>query len=308
MKNNIYTHSSQFTVHQSLSVVLATKNEEANIARCLKSVQKIAFEIIVFDEYSSDNTREIARNLGAKVFKYQHKTNFHETKQKAIEKAKGDWILQLDADEVVTPELAKEIIFAINATPQERIQHQADLKQRLRRNSRLFREHQAIIAKREPHLWKNEGEIVAYFLPRRNIFLGKPLIHGGVYPDGVIRLFKKYKAWLPGKCVHELMEVNGNVGWLGSDLDHYDSPTLERYLKRNKRYIDIIAKQMEIEKLNKNLQNFFSYFFFKPVIEFIMIYIIHKAVIDGYRGLIWSFFSALRFPRAYWEYLTSSKV
>src|SRR3989344_6535724 len=94
---------------KKLSVVLATKNEEENIARSLKSVKSIADEIIVFDEYSVDATRQIAKKLGVKVYKYKRKTNFHETKQKAIEKAKGNWILQLDADEAVTHELAKEI-------------------------------------------------------------------------------------------------------------------------------------------------------------------------------------------------------
>src|SRR3989339_856803 len=106
-------HSSQFTVDRSqvrLSVVLATRNEEENIGRCLSSVKDIADEIIIFDEYSTDNTREIAEKYGAKVYLEEHHEIFHITKQKALEKAKGEWILQLDADEVVSRELAKEIV------------------------------------------------------------------------------------------------------------------------------------------------------------------------------------------------------
>src|SRR5512135_1195588 len=94
----------------SLSVVLATRNEEANIGRCLDSVKDIADEIIVVDEESSDKTREIAKSLGAKVFTEPHHEIFHITKEKALEKAGSDWILQLDADEVVTPGLAKDIL------------------------------------------------------------------------------------------------------------------------------------------------------------------------------------------------------
>src|SRR3990167_7280112 len=97
-----------------LSVVLATRNEETNIEACLDSVKNIADEIIVFDENSSDKTREIAKKFGAKVFKVAHQPIFHITKQKAINKASEDWILQLDADEVITPELAGEIKKVIN--------------------------------------------------------------------------------------------------------------------------------------------------------------------------------------------------
>ena len=92
-----------------LSVVLATKNEEKNIGRCILAVKDIADEVIIYDEYSKDNTVKIAKNLGAKVTKFNHVNNFHETKQKAIDNAKNPWILQLDADEVITPKLAKEI-------------------------------------------------------------------------------------------------------------------------------------------------------------------------------------------------------
>lgn len=88
---------------KTLSVVLATRNEEENLGRCLESVKSLADEIIVVDEYSTDKTVEIAKKYGAKVFLEPHHDNFHVTKQVALEKATGDWILQLDADEVVTP-------------------------------------------------------------------------------------------------------------------------------------------------------------------------------------------------------------
>lgn len=91
------------------SVVLATFNEAANIKDCLQSVKTLADEVIVVDGSSTDNTREIAKNLGAKVFKVSNKPIFHINKQLAVAKACGRWILQLDADERLTPELAAEI-------------------------------------------------------------------------------------------------------------------------------------------------------------------------------------------------------
>jgi len=75
-----------------LSVILATRNEEANIVRCLESVKDIAGEIIIFDEYSTDKTKELAEKLGAKVFLEPHHDIFHITKQKALEKADGEWV------------------------------------------------------------------------------------------------------------------------------------------------------------------------------------------------------------------------
>jgi len=83
---------------KKLSVVLATYNEEDNIKDCLYSVRQLADEIIVVDGSSTDKTQEIASDLGAKVFKTTNKLMFHRNKQLALEKADGDWILQLDAE------------------------------------------------------------------------------------------------------------------------------------------------------------------------------------------------------------------
>ena len=98
-----------------LSVVLATHNEEANLARCLDSIKDITDEIIVVDGQSTDKTVSIAKKYKAQVIVRENPANFHINKNIAIEKATGDWILQLDADEVVSPELASEIRSTLNA-------------------------------------------------------------------------------------------------------------------------------------------------------------------------------------------------
>ena len=171
------------------------------------------------------------------------------------------------------------------------------------KNRQLFLRHQQLLENRDGSIGTKSGEYVAFFFPRLNYFLGKYLRYGGVYPDGVIRLFKRNKAYLPAKSVHEQMVVMGKVGWLQHDLMHIDSPTFARYLKRNSRYIDLIAAELKEQKVKKDLFQFISYTLYKPLEWFLMTSIRHKGVLDGYQGIVFSFFSALRFPRAYWRYL-----
>ena len=155
----------------------------------------------------------------------------------------------------------------------------------------------------------------AFFIPRLNFFLGKYLRYGGVYPDGVIRLFKKGKAHLPCKDVHEIMEVEEKVGWLQNPLKHMDSPTFKRYLERNNRYIDLLAEELCHSREGRvhpepvhcegnpvdNIKLFFNYMFLKPISWFFMTTFRHKGILDGWQGVVFSLFSALRFPRAYWR-------
>jgi hypothetical protein len=142
-----------------------------------------------------------------------------------------------------------------------------------------------------------------FFVARLNFFLGKYLKYGGVYPDGVIRLIKKGKAYFPAKDVHEQMVVEGKVGWLQNDLIHMADPTFERYLKRNSKYIDLIADDLKRDKIGKNPIKFIEYYFVKSIWWFFLTQIRHKGILDGFQGIVFSFFSALRFPRAYWRYL-----
>lgn len=277
-----------------LSVVLAVRNEEVNLARCLESIKHIANEIIVVDEYSVDNTVAIARRYGAIVHEEPHHAIFHITKQKALNYAKGDWILQLDADEVVTSSLSREIVDVINDKPVK-----VDKKKLA-----LFRRHQRAIERRDGRIGERTGEIVAYFLPRINMFLGKPLIHAGVYPDAVIRLIKKGKAHFPAKSVHEQIQIKGEVGWLNSDLEHYDSPTLSRYIGRANRYTTLTAKEFEQKKIGKNLLGLFYYSTIKPLVVFLKLYLRHRGYLDGIRGFLWSYFSAMHYPIAYFKYYT----
>ncbi len=280
-----------------LSVVLATRNEEENIDRCLASVKDIADEIIIVDEESIDKTREIVEKYGAKVFVEPHEEIFHITKQKALDKAKGEWILQMDADEVVTKELAEEIKYVTSGKP-----HTISSSKK-----RLFERHQRLIEERDGKIG-GSGEVVGYFIPRLNMFLGKPLIHGGVYPDGVIRLVKNGKARFPQKSVHEQISLDGEVSWLNSNLLHYDSPTLKKYLWRLNRYTDLKAKELEKENVKKNIWGFLMFTIIYPISIFCKLFFRHLGFLDGVQGFLWAFFSASHYPISYFKYLTSKNI
>lgn len=304
-----------------LSVVLAAQNEEGNLKRSLEAVKDIANEIIVVDDGSTDKTSDIAHSFGARVYPYKHKNNFHEAKQYGIEKAKGEWILQLDADEVVTRELRREIervikdsVIASETKQSQQIRH-PEQSERSTHNSqpitynqkrKLFTRYQQLIKKRDRIQFQTNGTPVAYFIPRVNIFLGRPLIRAGSYPDGVIRLFKNGKAYLPAKSVHELPKVDGPVGWLYGDLLHYDSPTFQRYLERSNRYTDITAKDFAKQKLPVNIFYLFYYSFIHPLYLFLTLYLRHKGILDGFPGFVWCLFSALHPTISYFKYYQSA--
>lgn len=287
---------------KKLSVVLATFNEEKNIEECLKSVKDIADEVIVVDGSSQDRTREIAKSLGARVIKTINPPIFHINKQKALEAATGKWILQLDADERVTQKLAQEIKKITEMSDTEISEYQGRIK-----TMRLFLRHQRLVEERDGKVGTDNGPYAGFFIPRLNFFLGKFLRHGGAYPDGVIRLVKRGRAHFPAKSVHEQIVVEGRVGWLENPLFHFDSPTFKRYLERNSRYIDLIRDELKRDKVSKGPVQFINYFVLKPAFWFFMTQIRHKGILDGWQGIVFSFFSALRFPKAYWRYLKDIK-
>lgn len=279
---------------KTLSVVLATFNEEKALPDCLESVEDIADEIVIVDGTSADKTAEIAKKFGAKILVTQNHPIFHINKQKALEMATKDWILQLDADERVSAELAEEIKKVIAMSDEEMQQYQESLL-----NKKLFLRHQKLLEKRDGSIGTGKGEYAAFFVPRRNYFLGRYLMHGGVYPDGVIRLVKKGKAHFPAKSVHEQIVVDGKVGWLQNDLLHMDSPTFGKYIARWHRYTRLIADELRKEKKSGNPITALKYLFVLPLQWFVLTYGRHKGFMDSWQGFVFSFFSSLRFPAGY---------
>ncbi len=244
-----------------LSLCIATFNEEKFIRYPLDSAHDLVDEVIIVDGGSSDKTLEIVKSYGEKVRVIQT-TNppmFHINKQKAIETAKGEWILQLDADEALSEELKEEIRQVVSGDR----------------------------SGRDPE---------AYWLPRKNFFLTRFLEKGGQYPDYTIRLYKNGVASFPRKTVHEQVEVKGEVGYLKSPLLHYADPDFSRYLTRWNRYSSLDA---EILIKEGKRVGFFSYFFVKPTVWFLKTYIRHKGFMDGFPGFVFALFSSLRFWAIY---------
>ena len=273
---------------QTISVVLATFNEESNIDACLNSVKDWADEIIVVDEESTDKTREIAKGLGAKVFEEKHEPIFHVTKNKAIKRAKSDWILQLDADEVIPSELRQEIQDLLIGKSFGYDSWLSPVKKMLG----------------YPQPKKLSKPATAYWLTRKNLFLGRYLKNAGQYPDPIIRLFQRGKAFLPAKDVHEQMMVDGNIGWLKNDYLHNGTPDFKRYLLREDRYSSLHAVELKNQKVKITIFNTLNYLFIKPASTFFSLYLRHRGILDGFPGFIFSLYSGLHHAFSYmklWE-------
>lgn len=250
---------------KKLSVVLAVYNEEGHLRDCLESVKDLAWEIVIVDGGSIDKTLDIAKEFKVRIIQTDNPQIFHINKNKAIDAALGEWILQLDADERLSEELVKEI-----------------------RKTVL-----------------ENGNKNGYWIPRRNFFLGKFLKKGGQYPDYTLRLYKKGLGRLPAKDVHEQAEVLGQVGYLKNDLLHVHDINFSIYLEKFNRYTDLIASQLQEKRTGKGLISFVNFIFLKPVSWFIMSYIRHRGFEDGFPGFIFALFSSLRFPVGYFKYFTN---
>jgi glycosyltransferase involved in cell wall biosynthesis len=249
-----------------LSIALATYNEESNIKKFLENFSDIGDEIIIVDGQSSDNTVKIAQKYPkVKIISTTNKPMFHLNKQMAIDACQGDWILQMDADELLTPQLKKEIKSIVGQNP-EKIEYNG------------------------------------FWIKRKNFFLGSFLKKGGVYPDPTIRLYKNGKGHLPCQDVHEQAHIDGKIGWLKHDMEHYADPSFSRYLLRANRYTTLLAQQLKEQKVPLNFSSFFKYYFLLPNWWFFKTFFRHRGFMDGLRGFVFSYFSALRFPIAYTKY------
>lgn len=185
-----------------LSIIVITRNEEQDIEGCLSSVKALASEIILVDSGSTDRTIEIASRFTQKIFRNEWK-GYGAQKQFALDKAMGPWVLNIDADERVTPALAEEIRFLLAAN--------------------------------------SEPKLNGYRIPFRHFFMGKPLRFGGVRGETHIRLFLKASSTYGKKDVHEGIEVGGEVGQLKGAIDHHSYASFGEYLEKCNEYTSTIA-------------------------------------------------------------------
>jgi len=234
-----------------LSVAIITLNEEATLARTLNSVLW-ANEIVVVDSGSTDRTVEIARSFGARVIHHDW-LGFAAQKNFAIQQCTGAWILSLDADEELTPQLQHEIQKLLASNP----------------------------------------KIDAYCLKRRNYFLGRWIKHGGFYPDAKLRLFRRNvenSALTPcfnERAVHETIAFEGSVRTLAYDIIHHSYPTLTDYIEHMDRYSSLGAEVLIARRrTSSSWLAFVLNVWIVPQYMFQWNYFFRLGFLDGREGLL----------------------
>jgi glycosyltransferase involved in cell wall biosynthesis len=187
----------------TLTVITLTLNEEHNISACLESA-RWADEMIVVDSGSVDRTVDVAKSFTSNVFTITWE-GYGAARNYALQRASGDWILWLDADERVTPELAAEI---------------------------------KKILVDDPH------DVNGYAIARRAYFLGRWIRHSGWYPGRVVRLFRRGQARFSENRVHEQLHIDGQVRATAHDIIHLTDPDLQHYLAKSNKYTSLAAEDM----------------------------------------------------------------
>lgn len=187
-----------------ISVCIITFNEEENIRRCLSSCSMLADEIVIVDSGSTDATQQIALEFNCKFY-HQDWLGYVAQKNKALELASNEWILSLDADEALSPELQAEIM-------------------------------------REKSIDQPES-VAGFSMPRCVYYEGKWIRHGDWYPDRVVRLFRKTRARFVGGKVHERLQLNGNVKKLYGDIYHYSFKNQSDHIERCEKYARLWAEE-----------------------------------------------------------------
>lgn len=254
-----------------LSVAIITFNEEQNLERTMRSVDALAGEFVIVDSGSTDRTLDIARQFGPKVKIYSEAwKGFTGQKNSSIEKCTGEWILSLDADEELSPELRDEILALIASTPPR--QGPSDAR----------------------------PKIVAG-MPRKNLFMNRWIRRGGGWPDRKYRLFERGAARFGERAVHEDIKVDpADQSVRGVDLQgaliHHAYPTLNGYIEHMNRYSSLGA-----EILVRKRARGFSVFNIvaQPVVRFFYNYLVRGGFLDGREGLLFHLYHSVYMS---WKY------
>lgn len=271
-----------------LSVLIPVRNEAANLPACLESC-RFADEVVVVDSRSTDDTPAIAARFGARVVPFDWNGTFPKKKNWALAHVawKHEWVFILDADERITPELAAELARTVAAPACD-----------------------------------------GYYVNRRFWFLDGWLNHCGYYPSWNLRLFRhrvgRYEQ-LQGVSdtesgdneVHEHVVLDGRVGYLRGEMEHYAFPTIEAWVEKHNRYSNWEARLLasadgaaaaadaaiapELARKRK-LKRWATGLPFRPALRFGYHYILRRGFLDGYRGYV---FCRLM---AFYEFLSVTKA
>jgi glycosyltransferase involved in cell wall biosynthesis len=183
------------TQRATLSVIVVAMNEAHDIRDCLESVRGLAMETIVFDSGSTDGTPDLCRALGARVFETDWPGDGPQ-KNRALAEARGDWVMCLDADERLSPELRAEL--------------------------------DTLLAAGTPH--------AAFSTPRRSSFCGRFMKHSGWWPDRIERIFRRGSARFTDVRTHTHLEIAGTIGRFDGPIIHISMPDLHEALEKTNAY------------------------------------------------------------------------
>lgn len=271
-----------------VSILIPARNEEANLPACLESCA-FADEVVVVDSGSTDGTRRIAEAAGARVVDFAWNRSFPKKKNWALENVpwRHEWVFILDADERITPELARELAAIVSAPA-------------------------------------SSGSPAGYYVNRRFWFIDGWLLHCGYYPSWNLRFFRhrlgRYER-LVGESdtrsgdneVHEHVELQGLAGHLRGEMEHYAFPDISTWVEKHNRYSNWEASQQltatgpgaRIQSglaLKRRLRRLAWRMPFRPALRFFYHYVLRRGFLDGYRGFV---FCRLM---AFYEFLNAAKA
>lgn len=267
-----------------ISVIILTYNEEINLENCLKSIANWASEIFVVDCYSTDKTLDIAKRYGAKIVQHPFENQSQQFNW-ALDNLdiKSDWILRLDADEYLTPELKKEI------------------------GEALFNMRTSDVSNISVNVRTSDvQEINGFYIKRRVYFMGKWVKHGGYYPLWFLRIFRKGKARCENRKVDEhLILLEGKTARLKNDFIDDNKKDLTYWIEKHNNYASREAEEILSGKRGGRKKNFYYSlpFFCRAWFYFIYRYFFRLGFLDGKKGLIFHFLQGL-----WYRFLVDAKI
>ncbi len=233
-----------------LSAIVIAKNEEKNLEVCLQSMANVFEDVVVIvDSSTTDRTLEVAAKYPNVNCELFAWQGYAKTKSYAVSKTKYDWVFWIDADEELTKELEDELL--------------------------QFKE--------------SEPQYHCYDVARRAFFLGKWIRHSGWYPARIKRFFNKKFVQFDDKQVHEGLVVEGKVGNLKHDLNHYTDPSIGHYFTKFNSYTSLAAKELAANSRTASISDILL----RPLFIFLKMYIFRRGFLDGLHGFVLAVFSSV---------------
>ena len=227
-----------------LSGLVITLNEEKNIGNCIDALKQVTDEIIVVDSFSSDETENICHSKGVSFLQHPF-TNYAQQKNVALQAAKCEWVLSVDADEILSATLIREIT--------EWKKNKAD----------------------------SPSGIAAYYIKRRNFYCGQWIKYSGWYPDAKLRLWQKNNGQWEGIIHEQVVLAKGTkTAYLKGELLHHTCNSVAEHIRQINNFTTIEAQR----DFQKGIRPTFYHLYLKPLWKFVNTYFIKLGFLDGYYG------------------------